>query len=126
MAASGGAACGSRADRVNSALTGGDGGGSQPAVHELVNAILQLGYLPVQSSRSTPEEERLAAGLRRAQKAGALNSQQEARLRELPSAMNTDLEDSVAAAGTREAGPEGTPVARNQYSQETRHCYQCI
>ena len=65
MAASGGAARGSGADRVVSALTGGYGGGSQPAVHELVNAILQLGYLPVQSSRSTPEEERLVGAERR-------------------------------------------------------------
>ena len=60
MAASGGPARSSGGDRLRAALAGGDGGASQRAVPDLVNAILQLGYLPIQSSRSSAEEKRLA------------------------------------------------------------------
>ena len=99
MAASGGAARGSGGDRVRAALAGGDGGASQPAVQDLVNAILQLGHLPIQSSRSSAEEKRLAAGLIRARKAGTLSWQQEAHLRALQPATRVDPEDSGASAG---------------------------
>eukprot|EP00959_Pyramimonas_sp_CCMP1952_P326669 6837977-Pyramimonas_sp.AAC.1 len=59
--ASGGAVRGSGGDRLRAALAGGDGGASQPAAQELVNAILQIGHLPTQSGRSSAEEKRLAA-----------------------------------------------------------------
>ena len=154
MAASGGAAGGSGGDRLRAALAGGDGGAPQPAMQDLVNAILQLGRLPIQSSRSSAEEKRLAARLIRARKAGTLSWQQEAHLRALQPATRVDQEDSGASAGASrqaqgsasavrvdagggasqpaaagsgasesaaaaragEAGAEGTPVARRQFS----------
>ena len=61
MTESGGAVRGSGGDRLRDALGGCDGGASQPATQDLVNAILQLGHLPIQSSRSSAEEKRLAA-----------------------------------------------------------------
>ena len=91
MAASSGAA-GSGRDRLRAALAGGDGGASQPAMQDLVNAILQLGHLPTQSRRLSAEEKRLAARLFRARKAGALSWQQEAQLGALPPAAKQKAE----------------------------------
>ena len=97
---------GTSAGRLRAALGSGGVGASQPDTQELVNAILRLGHLPLQSRRSSAEENRLAAGLVRAQKAGTLSSQQESQLRALDSA--TRAEDSgpsaqpAAAAGDRE------------------------
>eukprot|EP00974_Lingulodinium_polyedra_P037144 3564077-Lingulodinium_polyedra.AAC.1 len=79
MAASGGAA-GSGRDRLRAALAGGDGGASQPAMQELVDAIIVHGHLPSQSRSSSTEEKRLAVRLIKARKAGTLTWQQEAQL----------------------------------------------
>ena len=54
MDASGGAA-GSGCDRLRAASASGDGGGSQPAMQELVDAIIALGHLPAQSKSSSTE-----------------------------------------------------------------------
>ena len=56
MDASGGAA-GSGCDRLRAASASGDGGGSQPAMQELVDAIIALGHLPEQSKSSSTEEK---------------------------------------------------------------------
>ena len=66
MDASGGAASAS-----------GDGGGSQPGMQELVDAIIALGHLPEQSKSSSTEEKQLAGRLMRARKAGTLTWQQD-------------------------------------------------
>ena len=68
-------------------------------MEDLVTAIVQLGHLPTQSSRSSAEEKRLAVRLIKARKAGTLSSQQEARLRALQPATRVDPEDSGASAG---------------------------
>ena len=90
---------GNGGDRLRAALAGGDGGAPQPSMQDLVDAILQLGRLPSQSSRSSAEEKRLAARLIRARKAGTLSWQQEAHLRALQPATRVDHEDSGASAG---------------------------
>ena len=79
MAASNGAA-GSGRDPLQAALAGGDGGASQPAMQELVEAIIELGHLPSHSRSSSAEEKRLAVRLSKARKAGTLTWQQEAQL----------------------------------------------
>ena len=79
MAASGGAA-GSGRHRSRAALASVDGGASQPAMQELVDAIIVLGHLPSQSRSSNTEEKRLAVRLIKARKAGTLTWQQEAQL----------------------------------------------
>ena len=79
MTASGGAT-GSGRDRLQAALAGGDSGASQPAMQELVDAIIELGHLPSQSRSSSAEEKRLAVRLIKARKAGTLIWQQEAQL----------------------------------------------
>ena len=82
MVASSGAA-GSGRDRLRAALAVGDGGASQPAVRELVDAIIELGHLPSQSRSSNTEEKRLAVRLIKARKAGTLTCQQNAQLANL-------------------------------------------
>ena len=57
MSASGGAT-GSGRDRLQAALAGGDSGASQPAMQDLGDAVLQLGYLPSQSRTSSAEDQR--------------------------------------------------------------------
>ena len=76
MDASGGAA-GSGCDRQRAASASGDGGGSQPGMQELVDAIIALGHLPEQSKSSSTEEKQLAGRLMRARKAGTLTWQQD-------------------------------------------------
>ena len=66
--------------RLQAALARGRGGAPQPAVQELVDAILQFGYLPRQTNNSTAEEKHLAVRLIKARKAGSLSSEQEAAL----------------------------------------------
>ena len=56
---------------------GSGGGASQPASHELVEAIIQLGYVPTQAKDASAEEKRLAVRLMRARKADLLTSEQE-------------------------------------------------
>ena len=80
MASSGRAASGRGSGRLQAALARGRGGAPQPAVQQLVDAILQLGYLPRQAKNSTAEEKHLAVRLIKARKAGSLSSEQEAAL----------------------------------------------
>ena len=99
MAASSSAA-GSGRDRLRAALAGGDGGASQPAMQELVDAIIVLGHLPSQSRSSSTEEKRLVVRLINARKAGALTWQQEAQLGNLK-------------PGTRAVGQTGSGLYRS-------------
>ena len=98
MVSSGRAACGRGSGRVQAPLARGRGGAPQPsgrsqaalasgrggapqsAVQELVDAILQFGYLLRQAKHSTTEEKHLAVRLIKARKAGSLSSEQEAAL----------------------------------------------
>ena len=112
MAASG-AAAGSGRDGVRAALAAGDGGASEPAMQELVDAITVLGHLPSQSTSSSTEEKRLAARLVKERQAGTLTSQQEAQLRNLKPATGAEghtgsgaLAASGGAAGSHGAASQ--------------------
>ena len=108
MTESGGAVRGNGGNRLRDALTGGDSGASQPATQDLLNAILQLGHLPTQS---TAEEKQLAVRLIRARKAGTLSSQQEAQLFTLQPSTRVHPEDSGASAGaSRQAQASASAV----------------
>lgn len=72
-----------RRGRLQAALARGRGGAPQSAVQELVDAILQFGYLRRQAKNSAAEEKHLAVRLIKARKAGSLSSEQEAALSNL-------------------------------------------
>ena len=80
MAISGRVASGRGSGRLQEALHRGRGGAPQPAAQELLDAILQLGYLPRQAKNSTAEGKHLAGRLLKARKAGSLSSEQQAAL----------------------------------------------
>ena len=81
---SGRGASGRGSGRSQDALARGGGGapglpvGGDPGrlVQQLVDAIIELGYLPTQSKNSTVEEKQLAVRLIKARKAGSLSSEQ--------------------------------------------------
>ena len=85
LAKSGRGAFGGGSGRLQAALARGGGGapglppGGAPGRHvqQLVDAIIELGYLPTQSKHSTVAEKQLAVRLIRARKAGSLSSEQE-------------------------------------------------
>ena len=87
-AKSGRAAFGLGSGRLQAALARGGGGAPGPQVggdrarpvQQLVDAFIELGYLPSQSKNSTVEEKQLAVRLIKARKAGSLSSEQEAAL----------------------------------------------
>ena len=91
---SGRGASGLGSGRLQAALARGGGGapglpvGGDPGrlVQQLVDAIIELGYLPTQSKNSTVEEKQLAVRLIKARKAGSLSSEQEAALDSLAQA----------------------------------------
>ena len=81
-------ASGGGGGRLQAALAGGGtgapgrprGGAPGGRVQKLVDAIIELGYLPTQSKNSTAEEKQLAVRLIKERKAGSLSSEQEAAL----------------------------------------------
>ena len=81
-------ASGGGGGRLQAALAGaGTGAPGRPCggapggrVQQLVDAIIELGYLPTQCNHSTVAEKQLAVRLIRARKAGSLSSEQEAAL----------------------------------------------
>ena len=89
--------------RLQDALAGGGTGapgrprGRAPGgrVQQLVDAIIELGYLPTQCKDASVEEKRLAVQLIRAKKAGVLSSQQEEVLRILAQ----DHAEAMAGSG---------------------------
>ena len=103
LAKSGRGASGGGSGRVQAALARGGGGapgrplGGAPGRHvqQLVDAIIELGYLPTQCKDASLEEKRLAVQLIRAKKAGALSSQQEDVLRILAQ----DQAEATAGSG---------------------------
>ena len=103
LAKSGRGVSGGGSGRVQAALARGGGGapgrplGGAPGRHvqQLVNAIIELGYLPTQCKDASVEEKRLAVQLIRAKKAGALSSPQEEVLRILAQ----DHAEAMAGAG---------------------------
>ena len=88
LAKSGRGASGGGSGRLQAALARGGGGapgrplGGAPGRHvqQLVDAIIELGYLPTQCNHSTVAEKQLAVRLIRARKAGLLSSEQEGAL----------------------------------------------
>ena len=91
LAKSGRGVSGGGSGRVQAALARGGGGapgrplGGAPGRHvqQLVDAIIELGYLPTQSKHSTVAEKQLAVRLLKARKACSLSSKQEAALDKL-------------------------------------------
>ena len=65
------------------------GGAAQPALQELVDEILQLGHIPMQSNNASVEEKCLAVRLIKACKAGSLTREQVAALDKLLQASKT-------------------------------------
>ena len=89
--------------RLQDALAGGGtgalgrprGGAPGGRVQQLVDAIIELGYLPTQCNHSTVAEKQLAVRLIRARKAGSLSSEQEDVLRILAQ----DQAEATAGSG---------------------------
>ena len=71
------------------------GGAPGGRVQQLVDAIIELGYLPTQCNNSTVAEKQLAVRLIRARKAGSLSSEQEDVLRILAQ----DQAEATAGSG---------------------------
>lgn len=83
MAGSGGVASGRGSGQLQAALARDRDGAPEPALQQLVDAILQLGYLPRRAKNASAEENRIAVQLLKACKAGSLSSAQEAALANL-------------------------------------------
>ena len=89
--------------RLQDALAGGGTGvpgrprGRAPGgrVQQLVDAIIELGYLPTQSKNSTVEEKQLAVRLIKACNSGYLSSEQESALGNLAQ----DQAEATAGSG---------------------------
>ena len=91
--------------RLQDALAGGGTGvpgrprGRAPGgrVQQLVDAIIELGYLPTQSKNSSQAEKTLAVRLIRARNAGYLSSEQEGALGNLAQ----DQAEATAGSGVQ-------------------------
>ena len=100
-------ASGGEGGRLQAALAGaGTGAPGRPCggapggrVQQLVDAIIELGYLPTQCNHSTVAEKQLAVRLIRARKAGSLSSEQEAALGNLAQGAAQHLVDAIIALG---------------------------
>ena len=100
-------ASGGGGGRLQAALAGGGtgapgrpcGGAPGGRVQQLVDAIIELGYLPTQCNHSTVAEKQLAVRLIRARKAGSLSSEQEAALDNLAQGAAQHLVDAIIALG---------------------------
>ena len=96
-------ASGGGGGRLQAALAGGGtgapgrpcGGAPGGRVQQLVDAIMELGYLPTQCNHSTVAEKQLAVRLIRARKAGSLSSEQEGALGNLAQ----DQAEATAGSG---------------------------
>ena len=107
LAKSGRGASGGGSGRLQAALARGGGGapgrplGGAPGRHvqQLVDAIIELGYLPTQSKHSTGAEKQLAVRLIKARKACSLSSKQEAALENLAQGAAQHLVDIIIELG---------------------------
>ena len=98
-------ASGGGGERLQAALAGGGTGGpGRPCggapggrVQQLVDAIIELGYLPTQSKNSTVEEKQLAVRLIKACNSGYLSSEQEGALGNLAQ----DQAEATAGSGVQ-------------------------
>ena len=107
LAKSGRGASGGGSGRLQAALARGGGGapgrplGGAPGRHvqQLVDAIIELGYLPTQSNHSTVAEKQLAVRLIKARKACSLSSKQEAALENLAQGAAQHLVDIIIELG---------------------------
>ena len=75
------------------------GGAPGGRVQLLVDAIIKLGYVPIQSRNSSATEKILAVRLIRERKAGSLSSEQEAALGNLAQGAAQHLVDAIIALG---------------------------
>ena len=100
-------ASGGGGGRLQAALAGGGtgapgrpcGGAPGGRVQQLVDAIIELGYLPTQSKNSSAEEKTLAVRLIKARKACSLSSKQEAALENLAQGAAQHLVDIIIELG---------------------------
>ena len=107
LAKSGRGASGGGSGRLQAALARGGGGapgrplGGAPGRHvqQLVDAIIELGYLPTQSKNSSQAEKTLAVRLLKARKACSLSSKQEAALENLAQGAAQHLVDIIIELG---------------------------
>ena len=122
LAKSGRGASGGGSGRLQAALARGGGGapgrplGGAPGRHvqQLVDAIIELGYLPTQSKYSTVEEKQLAVRLIRARKAGSLSSEQEAALDNLAQGAAQHLVDTIMELGYLPTQSKNSTVEEKQ------------
>ena len=85
--------------RLQAALARGGGGAPGGRSQQLVDAIIELGYLPTQSKHSTVAEKQLAVRLIKARKACSLSSKQEAALENLAQGAAQHLVDIIIELG---------------------------
>ena len=108
--------------RLQAALARGGGGapglplGGAPGRHvqQLVDAIIELGYLPTQSNDSTVAEKQLAVRLIKARKACSLSSEQEAALGNLAQGAAQHLVDTIIELGYLPTQSKNSTVLEQQ------------
>ena len=108
--------------RLQAALAGGGtgapgrprGGAPGGRVQQLVDAIIELGYLPTQCNHSTVAEKQLAVRLIRARKAGSLSSEQEAALDNLAQGATQHLVDTIMELGYLPTQSKNSTVEEKQ------------
>ena len=95
------------------------GGAAQPALQELVDEIIQLGYLPRQSKNTaSAKERRLYLRLWRARTAGSLTKEQEAALDKLAQASVTNVMQQVRDLGHYPKASGGCCPAERQLARK--------
>ena len=122
LAKSGRGASGGGSGRLQAALARGGGGapgrplGGAPGRHvqQLVDAIIELGYLPTQSKHSTVAEKQLAVRLIRARQACSLSSKQEAALDNLAQGAAQHLVDTITELGYLPTQSKNSTVEEKQ------------
>ena len=115
-------ASGGGGGRLQAALAGaGTGAPGRPCggapggrVQQLVDAIIELGYLPTQCNHSTVAEKQLAVRLIRARKAGSLSSEQEAALDNLAQGATQHLVDTIMELGYLPTQSKNSTVEEKQ------------
>ena len=90
------------------------GGAPGGRVQLLVDAIIKLGYVPIQSRNSSATEKILAVRLIRERKAGSLSSEQEAALGNLAQGAAQHLVDTIVELGYLPTQSKNSTVLEQQ------------
>ena len=90
------------------------GGAPGGRVQLLVDAIIKLGYVPIQSRNSSATEKILAVRLIRERKAGSLSSEQEAALGNLAQGAAQQLVDTIIEVGYLPTQSKNSTVEEKQ------------